>query len=168
MHTRTTLLSLSLLFAASACGTQKEGAGASADVTTAPELTVALATIPPSTTVESTPATPVATAAPAITTTPVATAVPTSAPGANPFGGNSPEDSLMPPVVCMNLQEAQDEIQDHGVFFSRSEDATGNGRMQINDSNWQVVAQYPDAGTPIGEAEAVLFVVKYGEQPNPC
>ena len=74
----------------------------------------------------------------------------------------------MPAVICLNLQEAQDEIQDHGVFLSRSEDATGNDRMQLNDSNWQVVAQYPDPGTPIGEGEAVLSVVKYGEEPNPC
>jgi beta-lactam-binding protein with PASTA domain len=74
----------------------------------------------------------------------------------------------MPQVVCMNLQDAQNEIQDHGVFFSRSEDATGRGRSQIIDSNWQVVAQYPDTGSAIGEGDAILFVVKYGEQPNPC
>jgi hypothetical protein len=68
----------------------------------------------------------------------------------------------------MNLQDAQDEIQKHGVFFSLSEDATGQGRNQIIDSNWQVVGQYPEPGTPIGEFDATLFVVKYGEQPNPC
>ena len=99
------------------------------------------------------------------------TAVPTTAvpnQGLNPLGGNAPEDALMPNVLCMNLQEAQDEIQDHGVFFSRSEDATGEGRMQLNDSNWQVVAQIPDPATPIGEGEATLWVVKFGEQPNPC
>lgn len=88
--------------------------------------------------------------------------------GANPLGGHAPEDSLMPQVVCMNLQDAQNEIQDHGVFFSRSEDATGHGRNQIIDSNWQVVGQSPDAGIPIGEGDAMLSVVKYGEQPNPC
>jgi hypothetical protein len=68
----------------------------------------------------------------------------------------------------MNLQDAQDEIQRNGVFFSGSEDATGRGRSQIIDSNWQVVAQNPDPGTPFGEYDATLFVVKYGEQPNPC
>jgi hypothetical protein len=88
--------------------------------------------------------------------------------GANPFGGNDAEDGLMPSVVCMNLQDAQNEIQDHGVFGSRSEDATGQGRRQILDRNWQVVAQQPDAGTAIGEFDATLFAVKYGEQPNPC
>jgi PASTA domain len=88
--------------------------------------------------------------------------------GANPFGGNDAEDGLMPSVVCMNLQDAQNEIQDHGVFASGSEDATGQGRSQIIDSNWQVVGQDPDAGTPIGEFDAMLLVVKYGEEPNPC
>jgi hypothetical protein len=67
----------------------------------------------------------------------------------------------------MNLQDAQDTIQTTGVFFSRSRDATGEGRHQIIDSNWQVVAQTPAPGTPIGEFEAVLDVVKYGE-PSPC
>jgi len=104
------------------------------------------------------------TAAPA----PTPVAPPATAQELNPAGGNDPEDYLMPLVVCMSLQEAQDEIQDHGVFFSRSEDATGQGRSQLIDSNWQVVAQSPDPGTLIGEGDAVLQVVKYGEQPNPC
>jgi hypothetical protein len=102
--------------------------------------------------------------APTTTASPIAT----TDDGANPFGGNDAEDGLMPSVVCMNLQDAQNEIQDHGVFASGSEDATGQGRSQIIDSNWQVVAQDPDEGTPIGEFDATLFVVKYGEEPNPC
>jgi hypothetical protein len=69
----------------------------------------------------------------------------------------------MPAVVCMNLQAAQDLIQTHGVFFSRSVDATGQGRMQISDRNWVVVAQEPAPGTAIGEGDALLGVVKYGE-----
>ena len=92
---------------------------------------------------------------------------PTDADGANPLGGDSPEDRLMPDVMCMNLQEAQDEIQDHGVFFSGSVDATGQGRSQIIDSNWVVVDQSPAAGTPIGEGDAELSVVKHGET-NEC
>ena len=83
--------------------------------------------------------------------------------GANPLGGNSPEDQLMPDVICMNLQDAQDEIQDHGVFFSGSVDATGQGRSQVIDSNWVVVDQSPGPGSPIGEGDAELSVVKYGE-----
>ena len=73
----------------------------------------------------------------------------------------------MPDVMCRNLQEAQDTIQRAGVFFSRSEDATGADRNQVIDSNWLVVGQTPAPGSPIGEGDAVLSVVKYGEA-NPC
>lgn len=75
--------------------------------------------------------------------------------------------ALMPPVVCMNLQSAQNAIQAAGVFYSRSADASGQGRMQINDSNWLVVQQEPPAGAVIGEGDALLSVVKIGE-PNNC
>jgi hypothetical protein len=98
---------------------------------------------------------------------PADTAPPTSNGGLNPFGGNSPEDRRMPDVICMNLQAAQNEIQDHGVFFSKSVDATGKGRRQILDRNWIVVGQQPKAGEKIGEGDAVLSVVKKGE-PNDC
>lgn len=67
----------------------------------------------------------------------------------------------------MNLQAAQNLIQDAGVFLSRSEDATGAGRMQVNDSNWIVVGQTPGVGVPIQEGDAVLSVVKVDE-PNNC
>ncbi|WP_250323891.1 PASTA domain-containing protein [Williamsia sp. CHRR-6] len=67
----------------------------------------------------------------------------------------------------MNLQSAQDLIQENGVFFSRSVDATGQGRRQLMDRNWIVVAQTPAPGSPVGEGEAVLSVVKIGES-SPC
>ena len=98
---------------------------------------------------------------------PADTSPPTTDDGLNPLGGNSPEDRRMPDVICMNLQAAQDEIQDHGVFFSKSVDATGNGRRQILDRNWIVVDQDPKAGEKIGEGDAVLSVVKTDE-PNDC
>lgn len=83
--------------------------------------------------------------------------------GVNPLGGNSPEDFLMPNVVCMNLQEAQDEIQDHGVLLSRSRDATGRNRSQLIDRNWIVIKQSPAPGKKIAEGEAMLSAVKIGE-----
>lgn len=73
----------------------------------------------------------------------------------------------MPNVLCMSLQQAQNAIQGAGVFYSRSVDATGQGRSQFNDSNWQVVAQDPAPGVLIGEGTARLSAVKYGE-PSPC
>lgn len=73
----------------------------------------------------------------------------------------------MPNVLCLSLQQAQDAIQSAGVFFSRSVDASGQGRSQLIDSNWQVVAQDPAPGVVIGEGTARLSAVKYGE-PSPC
>ena len=87
----------------------------------------------------------------------------TSSNGSNPVGGQFSEDFLMPNVICMNLQEAQDAIQKHGVFFSRSKDATGRNRSQFLDRNWIVVQQSPAPGTKIGEFDAVLSAVKIGE-----
>ncbi len=81
----------------------------------------------------------------------------------NKLGGDNEADCLMPNVICMGLQEAQDEIQDRGVFFSRSEDATGQGRMQLWDRNWIVIRQSPRAGTPIDEGDAILYVMKKSE-----
>jgi hypothetical protein len=98
---------------------------------------------------------------------PPETVTPTTDNGLNLLGGDSPEDKRMPNVVCMNLQAAQDEIQDHGVFFSKSVDASGDGRRQFIDSNWIVVAQTPAVGEKIGEGDAVLSVVKTDE-PNDC
>jgi hypothetical protein len=91
---------------------------------------------------------------------------PTIAEGTDTDEGANEAEVMMPDVVCLDLQTAQDTIQEAGVFFSRSHDATGRDRMQLLDSNWQVVAQTPAPGTPIGELEAVLDVVKYGE-PSP-
>ncbi|TJZ76994.1 hypothetical protein FCG67_14125 [Rhodococcus oryzae] len=75
----------------------------------------------------------------------------------------APVVAVMPSVVCMNLQAAQDMIQAAGVFFSRSQDASGKGRAQVLDRNWVVVAQTPPAGSTVTEGEAVLSVVKEGE-----
>lgn len=108
-------------------------------------------------TTTSTEAQPTSTEAPTTTDVPTTTTMPptTVAP------------VLMPNVVCMVLQDAQDAIQAAGVFFSRSTDATGQGRFQVDDRNWIVTAQTPAPGTPIGENDAVLSVVKL-EEPHSC
>lgn len=108
------------------------------------------------------------------TSTTVATTTTTEAPTTteppperNLLGGDDPEDRLMPDVVCFDLQAAQDEVQDHGVFFSRSEDASGDGRRQLWDRNWVVVDQDPAPGTPIGEGDAIFYVLK-DDEPHGC
>lgn len=50
----------------------------------------------------------------------------------------------VPDVVGMNLQSAQERAL--GLRTSSS-DATGQGRMQLWDRNWEVVGQSPAAGT---------------------
>lgn len=113
------------------------------------------------------------TAAPAATYAPPASSavalpsatVPAASP--SPAPASAPTLVPMPNVMCMNLQDAQDLIQENGVFFSRSADASGKGRNQVVDSNWIVVGQTPAVGALIGEGDAVLSVVKIGE-PNPC
>ncbi|WP_083871417.1 MULTISPECIES: PASTA domain-containing protein [Nocardia] len=136
-----TYLAIAAIGAATACG-------ATETTTTQPTIADTKTTVPVPTT---TPP----------TQTPQAQA-PSSAPAAT-----QAVTVPMPNVVCMNLQAAQDLIQKAGVFFSRSKDATGAGRMQILDRNWVVVAQTPAAGVPIGEGDAVLSVVKKGE-PGDC
>lgn len=71
---------------------------------------------------------------------------------------------VVPKVVCMNLQAAQDRLQEAGFTNLRSKDGSAQGRMQIVDRNWVVTAQSPAAGhrspasTPV-----VLTSVKHGE-----
>lgn len=75
----------------------------------------------------------------------------------------------MPNVVCMNLQDAQDFIQEvTGVFLSQSVDASGLGRQQLLDRNWTVIGQTPAPGTAIGEGEAILEVLKEAEVTTEC
>ncbi|SEB98445.1 hypothetical protein SAMN04490240_0866 [Rhodococcus pyridinivorans] len=71
--------------------------------------------------------------------------------------------AVMPNVVCMDLQAAQDIIQAAGVFYSTSVDATGQGRAQVWDRNWVVVDQTPSVGASIGEGDPVLSVLKEDE-----
>lgn len=135
-----------------ACGTTATGsqpaAPAPVTVTQAP-MTVTLAPV----TVTQVPATVTQTMA----ATPAEPASTTSAAEVAPAG------VPMPDVVGMNLQAAQDHIQTLGVFFSRSEDATGAGRAQVLDRNWVVVGQTPEPGVLIGEGDALLYVKKIGE-----
>ena len=113
------------------------------------------------------------TAAPSLVTVtaanPTTDAVPTTSERSSSSAPSEPAQpaAVMPDVVCQNLQDAQDEIQRAGVFFSRSDDATGQGRAQVVDRNWIVIAQTPAPGSSVGEAEAILSVVKIGEQ-APC
>lgn len=134
------------------------------DATTTPQTSArASASSTPATSVATSAATTAGTATtPAPTATSArAAAVQTTTPVTVPT--DVMPTAVMPNVVCMNLQAAQDVIQDAGVFYSRSVDATGAGRAQVWDRNWVVVSQTPAAGALIGEGDALLSVVKEDE-----
>ncbi|AKE91788.1 PASTA domain-containing protein [Rhodococcus aetherivorans] len=120
----------------------------------------------PRTTSTTPPAPSTTVAAAATTTTPVTSPTMSAAAPTTNVAETAPT-AVMPDVVCMDLQAAQDTIQDAGVFYSRSVDATGRGRAQVLDRNWVVVSQAPAPGVLIGEGDAVLSVVKGGE-PGDC
>lgn len=95
------------------------------------------------------------------------TAEPATPAAAAPTESEEGAAAVMPNVLCMTLQDAQDKIQQNGVFWSDSEDATGAGRQQVLDSNWVVLHQSPAAGAQVEDSEAMLSVVKKGE-PGDC
>ena len=146
---RTTIVAACVIATLAACSSETDTSKAA--TTTTESRTTTTSNAPEPTTTQA-PITTTTTASP-VAETPVAT--PAAAP------------AVMPNVVCMNLQDAQDRIQAAGVFFSRSADATGAGRKQVLDSNWIVVSQSPAPGSEVDELEAVLSAVKIGE-PNPC
>jgi hypothetical protein len=61
-------------------------------------------------------------------------------------------------------QFAQDTMQAAGFYYLTEEDASGNGRLLINDRNWVVVSQLPEGGTTTSlDTEIVLRSKKIGE-----
>ena len=74
-------------------------------------------------------------------------------------------DFAMPDLVGLDLQTAQNLIQQNGVFLSRSHDLLGM-RNQVLDSNWVVCTQNIPVGQQVtGDAEGLidLGVVKREE-----
>jgi hypothetical protein len=71
---------------------------------------------------------------------------------------------VIPNVVCMNLQDAQNAMQDSGYLNLGSADGSGKGRMQILDRDWVVIAQSVRAGSKLGLGRRIVLTsVKYGE-----
>ncbi|WP_327086699.1 PASTA domain-containing protein [Nonomuraea sp. NBC_01738] len=70
----------------------------------------------------------------------------------------------LPNVVGINLQAAQDLLQERGFYLLDDQDATGRHRLQIYDRNWVVVRQTPASGrTVTTDTKVVLWAKKYGE-----
>ena len=77
---------------------------------------------------------------------------------------DSATEIVMPDVVGMNLQDAQDLLQSMGSYFMDQEDASGDDRLQIDDSNWNVCKQDPEPGETLSLVDVVtLASVKVDE-----
>ncbi len=93
-----------------------------------------------------------------------------AAPAASTTSSPEPSESATPTVFTMpdlvgdNLQDAQDELQSLGSLLMDQQDASGQGRAQVIDSNWTVCTQDPAPGvdTPITTI-VTLSVVKDDE-----
>jgi beta-lactam-binding protein with PASTA domain len=71
---------------------------------------------------------------------------------------------VVPKVVCLDLQKAQDALQKAGFSNLASHDGLGKGRAQLLDRNWLVTAQSAKAGSrPATGTRITLTTVKYGE-----
>ena len=113
---------------------------------------------------------------PYVTVTVSATETVTAEPGAG-VGGvvedaiedaiDSATEIVMPDVVGMNLQEAQDLLQNMGSYFMDQEDASGEGRLQIDDSNWQVCKQDPKPGETLSLVDVVTLSSVKGNEDCP-
>ncbi|WP_433013052.1 PASTA domain-containing protein [Kribbella sp. CA-294648] len=93
---------------------------------------------------------------------PPTTALPTKS--RPPSAPGTARSAVVPAVVGVNHQLAQDTMQAAGFYYLLEEDATGQGRLLINDRNWVVVSQSPAGGTtaPV-DAKIVLRSKKIGE-----
>lgn len=79
------------------------------------------------------------------------------------IGPTSVQVGIVPDVRCMELQAAQDTLQDAGFVLLFSDDALGD-RRQILDRDWVVVGQEPAPGRlALPTTRVTLTVVKYGE-----
>ncbi len=89
---------------------------------------------------------------------------PSDEPSGHDEGGDTFE---MPNEVGNNLQDAQDAVQTasgNPLYFSSSEDATGQSRFQILDADWQVCSQDPAPGSIVQQgADVTFFVVRLTE-----
>ena len=101
------------------------------------------------------------TAPPAVgSVAPVLTSVAESSPTTSETSPVADGSFVMPNEVGKILQDAQDDVQrvsGNPLFFTSSTDATGAGRAQILDRNWQVCTQNVPAGTTVGADASIDF-----------
>jgi hypothetical protein len=92
------------------------------------------------------------------------TTSPTSTATRPPTPPQTARSGVVPAVVGLNHQLAQDTMQAAGFYYLTEEDATGQGRLLINDRNWVVVSQSPAGGTTASlDSKILLRSKKIGE-----
>jgi hypothetical protein len=64
---------------------------------------------------------------------------------------------VVPEVVGLDHQLAQDTMQAAGLYALAEEDATGQGRLLLWDRNWTVVSQDPPAGTSVSADQTITL-----------
>lgn len=71
---------------------------------------------------------------------------------------------IVPDVVCLDLQAAQDALRAAGFYVLLAHDGTGRGRPALIDRNWMVIGQSVAAGTqPDPKRRIDLTVIKIDE-----
>lgn len=88
----------------------------------------------------------------AVTATATPTATPTATAPAAPSSQVEeppPDTAVVPDVVGLDHQLAQDTLQAAGYYLLTEEDVTGRGRLILWDRNWVVVEQSPAGGTAV-------------------
>jgi hypothetical protein len=99
-----------------------------------------------------------------VTATTVTTVSATPSASARPSSTSPTPAGVVPNVVGLNHQLAQDTMQAAGFYHLTEEDATGQGRLLINDRNWVVVTQQPKGGTRApADTTIILRSKKIGE-----
>jgi hypothetical protein len=103
-------------------------------------------------------------APPPVTVTATVIATPTPTPTVEATGRVTPpkvERGVVPDVVGMNHQLAQDTMQAAGFYNLSEEDASGRDRALIVDRNWIVVEQQPKGGTKASADVTVILRSKH-------
>ncbi len=70
----------------------------------------------------------------------------------------------VPAVVGMVHQTAQDTMQASGLYVLLERDATGQGRLLINDRNWVTTAQQPGPGEVVNCGTTVTLTAKKADE----
>jgi hypothetical protein len=76
--------------------------------------------------------------------------------------GGTADSAYVPDMTGMNLQAAQDCLQERGFWKIDDQPAPGESRLQINDSNWTVTDQNVQGAVESTDVSIVLYARNTG------